>query len=106
MVGFIGNRHGDATQLINRIIDANVFCSGNFDAPFRFEMQELISEERFKLRSISFYYEEEKGILYLQFSLILCPVMKGVLKSQLGFDSALEDSEFGDLQVLLFLCFL
>lgn len=105
-MGFVGRRHGDVTQLINRVIDANVFGSGNLDTPFRFEKQELMSEEIeewFNLRCISYYFEEEKGILYLQFSSISCPVMDAVLESQLGFDSLFEDREFGDLQGLLFM---
>ncbi|XP_071932598.1 uncharacterized protein [Coffea arabica] len=106
VVGFVGRRHGDVTQLINRVIDANVFGSGNLDTPFRFNKQELISEEIeewFKLRCISYYFEEEKGILYLQFSSISCPIMDADLESQLGFDSLFEDREFGDLQGLLFM---
>lgn len=105
-MGFVGRRHGDVTQLINRVIDANVFGSGNLDTPFRFEKQELMSEEIeewFNLRCISYYFEEEKGILYLQFSSISCPVMDADLESQLGFDSLFEDREFGDLQGLLFM---
>ncbi|KAL3518448.1 hypothetical protein ACH5RR_021037 [Cinchona calisaya] len=106
VVGFVGKRHGDVTQLINRIIDANVFGSGNFDTPFRFEKKEFMSEEIeewFKSRSISFFYEQENGILYLQFSSLSCPIFEGVMESQLGFDSVLEDREFGDLQGLLFM---
>lgn len=106
VVGFIGKRHYDVTQLINRIVDANVFGSGNCDTPFRIEKQEILNEEIeewFKGRSISFYFEEEKGILYLQFSSISCPVMEGVLESTMGFDSVLEDREFGDLQGMLFM---
>lgn len=107
VVGFIGQRHYDVTQLINRIVDANVFGSGNCDTPFRIDKQELLNEEIeewFKSRSISFYFEEEKGILYLQFSSISCPVMEGVLGSTaMGFDSILEDRKFGDLQGMLFM---
>ncbi|CAI9104963.1 OLC1v1003768C2 [Oldenlandia corymbosa var. corymbosa] len=106
VVGFIGKRRDDVTQLINRIIDANVFGSGNLDTPFRFGKEDLMSEEIqewFKLRSISFYFEEEKGILYLQFSSIMCPVMEESLESRLGFDSGFEDCEFGDLQGWLFM---
>lgn len=106
VVGFIGKRHYDVTQLINRIVDANVFGSGNCDTPFRIEKQAILNEgieEWFKCRSISFYFEEEKEILYLQFSSISCPVMEGVLESTMGFDSILEDREFGDLQGMLFM---
>lgn len=106
VVGFIGKRHSDVTQLINRIVDANVFGSGNCDTPFRIEKQEILNEEIeewFKCRSISFYLEEEKGILYLQFSSIFCPVMERALESTVGFDSILEDREFGDLQGMLFM---
>lgn len=70
------------------------------------EKNELMNEEIeewFKLRSISYYFEEKKGILYFQFSSVSCPIMDGVLESKLGFDSALEDREFGDLQGLLFM---
>lgn len=106
VVGFIGRQNCDVGQLINRVLDANVFGSGNLDKTFRFENGEIVSKEFkdwLKCRKISFFHEEEKGILYLQFSSIRCPVMEGFEEDGLGFDSMLEEREFGDLQGMLFM---
>ncbi|CAK9139688.1 unnamed protein product [Ilex paraguariensis] len=81
VVGFIGKRQDDVTQLINRIIDSNVFGSGNFDRVFRVEKEGLGEE----------------------FCSTKCPVMEGFSESETGFDSLLEDYEFGDLQGMLFM---
>ena len=96
------------SQLINRIIDSNVFGSANLDKRFcSVEKGEVVSEEVrdwFKWRGISYYHEEEKGILYLQFSSSRCVAMEeGFEGVKLGFDELLEDLEFGDLQGLLFM---
>lgn len=106
VVGFIGKRHEDVTQIINRIIDDNVFGSGNLDTPFLSGKTDALNEEIqewFKRRSISYYYEEEKSILYLQFSSTSSTVVEASLDSEMAFDSAMEDYEFGDLQGLLFM---
>ncbi|KAL8146404.1 hypothetical protein AgCh_004229 [Apium graveolens] len=106
VVGFIGRQNGDVGQLINRVLDANVFGSGNRDRTFGLESGGVVSEEFkdwLKCRKISFFYEEDKGILYLQFSSITCPVMEEVVEGGLGFDSVLEEREFGDLQGMLFM---
>lgn len=107
MVGFVGRRKGDVSQLINRIIDANVFGSGNADVALGFEKTgEIMSEEVkdwFEQRQISYYHEEAKGVLYLQFCSTKCPVMEGFSEVPSGFDSVFEKQEFGDLQGLLFM---
>ncbi|KAK9068619.1 hypothetical protein SSX86_012734 [Deinandra increscens subsp. villosa] len=107
VVGFVGRRKEDVSQLINRIIDDNVFGSGNADVALGFEKTgEIVSEEVsdwFKQRQISYYHEEAKGVLYLQFCSSECPVMEGFSEVPSGFDSVFEKQEFGDLQGMLFM---
>lgn len=109
MVGFIGKRHDDVAYLMNRIIDFNVFGSGGLDRPIFVEKPDFAVTEYmkswFECRNISYYHDEEKRILYLQFSSTRCPMMmEGKnMESKLGFDSILEDHEFGDLQAMLFM---
>ncbi|XP_048324105.1 uncharacterized protein LOC107410677 isoform X2 [Ziziphus jujuba] len=102
VVGFIGRRLGDTAQLVNRVIDSNVFGSGNRDKSLCIEKEEV--RDWFKWRRISYYHEEQKGILFLQFCHNLCPAaMDGSAKVGSGFDSVVEEHEFGDLQGLLFM---
>ncbi|KAL2557434.1 uncharacterized protein Fot_02173 [Forsythia ovata] len=105
VVGFIGRRHQDVAQLMNRIIDSNVFGSGNLDKPFLIEDDKNKAELKkwLESRKLSFYHDEDKGILYLQYSSARCPVMDGSLESQSGLDSIFEEQELGDLQGLLFM---
>lgn len=90
---------------MNRIIDSNVFGSGNLDKPFRIEDEKNNAEIKkwLESRKLSFFQDEDKGILYLQFASARCPVMDGSLESQFGLDSVFEDQELGDLQGLLFM---
>lgn len=109
VVGFIGRRPEDTAQLINRVIDSNVFGSGNSDKSLCIEKDEV--GDWFKWRRISYYHEEKKGILFLQFCYNQLPAMDGFDKVQPGFDSVVEEHEFGDLQGMLFMfsvsvCFL
>lgn len=57
----------------------------------------------FKWRRISYYHQEDKGILFLRFCSTRCPGIDGLSVYGSGFDSALEEHEFGDLQGLLFM---
>ncbi|KAF4346848.1 hypothetical protein G4B88_015469 [Cannabis sativa] len=102
VVGFIGRRPEITTHLINRIVDSNVFGSGSLDENLRIDKEEL--REWFKWRRISYYHERRRGVLFLHFSSNLCPAFDdGVLESGSGFDLAMEEHEFGDLQGMLFL---
>lgn len=102
VVGFIGRRLGENAQLINRVIDSNVFGSGNRDKSLLIEKEEV--RDWFKWRRISYYHEEQKGILFLQFCHNQCPAMEdGLEKVPLGFDSVVEEQELGDLQGMLFM---
>ncbi|KAL6958061.1 hypothetical protein U1Q18_052216, partial [Sarracenia purpurea var. burkii] len=111
VVGFVGRRNGDVTQLINRILDANVFGSGDFDKDFCGQKVGIGEEVKswFKCRRISYYHDDEKGIIYLQFSSTGCPAMEELSElssssfSSPTFDSVLEEHEFGDLQGMLFM---
>ncbi|XP_054815604.1 uncharacterized protein LOC129315695 isoform X1 [Prosopis cineraria] len=101
VVGFISRRPDDSTQLINRVIDFNVFGSGNLDK--RLFVDEEEARDWFKWRRISYYHDDEKGILYLQFCSTRCPAIDGFSEPSSGFDSVVEEHEFGDLQGMLFM---
>lgn len=106
VVGFIGKRHHDVAHLINKLIDYNVFGSGNLDTPFRLQPDKIYPEvtEWFKSRNLSYYHDEEQGILYLQFSMCDCLFAEEVsARGRIGFESVLEDQDFGDLQGLIFM---
>ncbi|KAK9168580.1 hypothetical protein Syun_000720 [Stephania yunnanensis] len=106
VVGFIGRGDtGVVGQLIDRIIDGNVFGSGGTDTEFPTGLRGVFvddeteegAEDWFRWRRISYHYEEEKGMVFLQF------VRSRVLVSE-GVDlAAEEDQEFGDLQGMLFM---
>ncbi|OVA17961.1 Smg8/Smg9 [Macleaya cordata] len=106
VVGFIGRREEDLTQLTNRILDYNVFGSGTLDKNFptcdrrEKEVTEAV-KDWFHSRRISYYYEEEKGIVFLQFVSTRCPIMEDSSESVSGLDSILEQLEYGDLQGML-----
>ncbi|KAI3450630.1 hypothetical protein Pfo_007295 [Paulownia fortunei] len=58
----------------------------------------------FESRKLSFYHDEDQGILYLQFSSVRCPVTEeGSSETRFRFGSVFEDQEFGDLQGLVFM---
>ncbi|PQQ14083.1 uncharacterized protein Pyn_06895 [Prunus yedoensis var. nudiflora] len=102
VVGFIGRSPDDSAQLINRILDFNVFGSGNLDKSLCLEKEEL--RDWFRWRRISYFHEQQKGILFLQFCSTRCPAIDdGFSESGSGFDSPVEEHDFGDLQGLLFM---
>ncbi|CBI17132.3 unnamed protein product, partial [Vitis vinifera] len=101
VVGFIGRRPDDVSHLMNRILDLNAFGSGNLEKGLCIEKEEV--KGWFESRRISYYHDEEKGILFLQYCSTGCPAMEGFLQTDWGFDSALEEREFGDLQGMLFM---
>ncbi|KOM44143.1 hypothetical protein LR48_Vigan05g174800 [Vigna angularis] len=102
VVGFIARRHDDSAQLLDRVIDSNVFASGNLDAPLLVDDEE--AREWFERRRISYFHDHERGILFLQFSSTRCPAIHTAADvATPGFDSAVEEHEFGDLQGMLFM---
>ncbi|XP_057804529.1 uncharacterized protein LOC131019918 [Salvia miltiorrhiza] len=106
VVGFIGRRHHDVAHLINKIADSYAFGSGGLDTPLRFEPERIDSEMRrwFESRNLSFYHDQDKGILYLQFSMLDCTVAEAMLsEGRMGFESVLEDRELGDLKGFIFM---
>ncbi|XAR60037.1 hypothetical protein NMG60_11033266 [Bertholletia excelsa] len=106
VVGFIGRRYSDVAQLISRIVDSSVFGSSNLDEKFCVDKGDSSEDVKdwFRRRRISHYYEEDKGIIYLQLSSTGCPAMEDFPDScSSSFDSALEEREFGDLQGMLFM---
>ncbi|KAL1557700.1 hypothetical protein AAHA92_08250 [Salvia divinorum] len=106
VVGFVGRRHHEVAHLINKIVDSYAFGSGGLDAQFRFEPDRIDSEMRrwLESRNLSFYLDEDKGILYLQFSMVDCTVAETMLsEGRMGFESDSEDRELGDLKGLIFM---
>ncbi|KAK7324904.1 hypothetical protein VNO77_28837 [Canavalia gladiata] len=101
VVGFIARRLDDSTQLLNRVIDANAFASGNLDTPLFVDDEE--AREGFKRRRISYFQDHDKGILFLQFSSLRCTAIHASADPAPGFDSVVEEHEFGDLQGMLFM---
>ncbi|GAB2275140.1 hypothetical protein Dimus_039112 [Dionaea muscipula] len=106
VVGFIGLRQSDVSQILNRVIDSNVFGSGNRDKVLLAVGEEEGDEvkEWFRARRISYYHDDEKGIVYLQMCSTNCPVVdeKGIVSgSDCEFGSAVEELEFGDLKGML-----
>ncbi|KAL5709778.1 hypothetical protein ACHQM5_020424 [Ranunculus cassubicifolius] len=93
VVGFIGceSSEDQLSQLINRILDDNVFGSGHRDTHFKAD----VLKDWFHFRKISYYYDDEKGVVFLQFA-----------SNWRDFaveleDSVVEEEEFGDLQGML-----
>ncbi|KAF5744766.1 hypothetical protein HS088_TW07G00345 [Tripterygium wilfordii] len=103
VVGFISWSPEHSSHLINRVIDCNVFGSGNLDEVLSIDTEEV--KDWFKWRRISYYHDEEKGILFLQYCSTPCPALDGLAEADAdtGFDSLLEDRQFEDLQGLLFM---
>ncbi|CAL1366939.1 unnamed protein product [Linum trigynum] len=99
VVGFVSRIPHLSSQLINRIIDANAFGSGNL-AKVLFEEE---SREWFNRRRISYYHDEERGTLFLQFCSTRCPVVHGLADAGPGFETCLDEGELEDLQGLLFM---
>ncbi|XP_026403291.1 uncharacterized protein LOC113298696 isoform X1 [Papaver somniferum] len=102
VVGFIGKKEEDLSQLINRIVDYNVFGSGNLGLKFPIHNRE--EEEKvknwFHSRSISYYYDEERGIVFLRFVSNICPEDE-FPESSMGLDSGFEQHQYEDLQGML-----
>lgn len=101
VVGFVSQRPETSSQLINRVLDSSTFGSGLLDTRLDVEKEEV--KRWFESRRISYYHEEEKGLLFLQFCSTRCPVLVGSSESDSGFDSVITEQEFGDLQGLLFM---
>lgn len=95
VVGFLSRSPDHSTHLINRILDSNAFGSGHLDKTLFVDKEEV--KDWFKKRKISYYHEEEKGLLFLQFCSIRCPIIHGFS------NSGLEELEFEELQGLLFM---
>lgn len=97
VVGFIGRRPDDSIQLINRIIDSNVFGSGKLDTKLDVEKEEV--RDWFKRRRISYYHDKERGIIFLQFS----SHRAYVFDAEIDYNLGIEEHDFGDLQGMLFM---
>nr|GEX58696.1 putative smg8/Smg9 [Tanacetum cinerariifolium] len=95
VVGFVGRRKEYLNQLINRVIDANVFGSGGADVALGFGYEEI--KDWFKDKEVGYFFDEVKGVLYLEMCCNKYPVFDD------GFDSGFEKQEFGELQGMLFM---
>ncbi|OWM68935.1 hypothetical protein CDL15_Pgr025122 [Punica granatum] len=101
VVGFISRRPDYSAHLIDRVLDFPAFGSGGLDKILQIDKDEV--RDWFKHRRISYYHDEEKGILYLQYCSTHCPVVHGSSTVGSGLDSPEEEQEFGDLQGMLFM---
>ncbi|RWR92234.1 hypothetical protein CKAN_02144300 [Cinnamomum micranthum f. kanehirae] len=102
VVGFIGRSFTQLSHLINRIIDANVFGSGNLDRNLPPHLDDEEKRSWFRMHRISYYYLEEKGIVFLQLSSPQCPLMPSsasVAKPRL--DSIIDEHDSEDLRGML-----
>ncbi|GAB2223205.1 hypothetical protein Droror1_Dr00017343 [Drosera rotundifolia] len=72
VVGFVGRRRADVAQLLNRVIDSNVF--GNRDKPVINVREEEEGDERGWRSRVRYYHDEEKGIVYVGMWGTRCPV--------------------------------
>ncbi|KAG2674150.1 hypothetical protein I3760_13G121800 [Carya illinoinensis] len=103
VVGVISRRPDYSARLINRVLESNVFGSGNLDKNLCPADKEEVMDW-FKWRRISYYHDPEKGILFLQFASTRCPAMDGHSGAGSGFGSAVEEeNDFWDLQEVLFM---
>ncbi|MCL7045522.1 hypothetical protein MKW94_017427 [Papaver nudicaule] len=99
VVGFIGKKEDDLSQLINRIVDYNVFGSGNLGSKVPIHNREEEDEtvkNCFHSRNISYYYDGERGIVFLRFVSNICPE-DDFPESSTG----LEQHQYEDLQGML-----
>ncbi|XP_074272326.1 uncharacterized protein LOC141596143 [Silene latifolia] len=106
VVGFISRRRTDVSDLINRIIDADIFGSSRRDTPLVIPFSDGDEDEAndyakewFDCRRISYYHDADTATVFLQLSSTNCPAMRKVSE----FDSIVDDLEFGDLQAMLFM---
>ncbi|KAH9326312.1 hypothetical protein KI387_006490, partial [Taxus chinensis] len=94
VVGMVGRSQDDVTHLLNRLLDAHIFGSGNRDVDL-FDLEEEAQHEEeveekgnevkqnncrfkvsnrrttaawFKKKRISYYLDEEKGVVYVQYA--------------------------------------
>uniref|UniRef100_A0A2P2K2P8 Nonsense-mediated mRNA decay factor SMG8 n=1 Tax=Rhizophora mucronata TaxID=61149 RepID=A0A2P2K2P8_RHIMU len=110
VVGFVSRCPDHSSQLINRVLDSSVFGSGRLDKRLVVGEEEEV-KDWLNWRRISYYHEEEKGILFLQFCSSWCPLNNGFSGPGPGpgpglgqsLDTVLEEREFEDLQGLLFM---
>ncbi|KAL0918292.1 hypothetical protein M5K25_010291 [Dendrobium thyrsiflorum] len=115
VVGFLGSKPStDLTHLINRLLDNNVFGSGNLEKNI---LTSLIPDETdwFDRRRIGYHYEPETGMVFLQYSpsspsrlLMLSSSTSG--ERDEGATSVLEECEAEDIRYMLLMfsvsCFL
>lgn len=133
VVGVVGRNLDDVTQLLNRLLDAHIFGSGNRDRELWNEEsnEEALQEEGMeedvvkgnnridrgfdtgpsrkvaawmKKRRLSYYADEDKGIVYVQFAWGSphIDLLMGNLSSQ-EYPFVLDQQETDDLCGLLFM---
>lgn len=133
VVGVVGRNADDVTQLLNRLLDAHIFGSGNRDRDLWNEesSEEALQDEGMeedgmkgnyrismgsdmvpsrkvaawmKKKRISYYADEERGIVYVQFAWGSphMDLLMGNLSSQ-EFPFVLDQQETDDLCGLLFM---
>lgn len=103
-VGFVGSSSStDLSQLINRIIDSNTFGSGRLDR----DLLGHSGSDWSRNRKVSYHFDAEKAIVFLQFSSSLSPLESCTLSGSSdwvnGSVPELEESELEDLKGMLFM---
>jgi protein SMG8 len=103
-VGFMGSSSSaDLCQLINRVIDSNTFGSGRLDR----DLLGSDGSDWFRNRKVSYHFDAEKSIVFLQFSSSLSPLSSLTLSRSSdrvnGSMPELEESELDDLKGMLFM---
>ncbi|KAG9449529.1 hypothetical protein H6P81_009494 [Aristolochia fimbriata] len=116
VVGFIGRNSDDLTQLINRTLDANIFGSGNLDMKLSLDSRRVSKNEGEQEkpgktdfswnRNISYYHDQDRGIVYLQYSSYHFTLSEGMSlfkdgHGEVSLDSILDDIECEDIKGML-----
>ena len=96
MVGFVGPED-EVCVLINRILDSSVFG----DKDLQLDCSKGVEgwEGWFRHRSIRYYHESDRGIVFLQF--YSAPVVQSWSGGDDGLDCDLEQHDSDDLRGLL-----
>lgn len=103
-VGFVGSSSStDLSQLINRVIDSNTFGSGRLDR----DLLGSSASDWLRNRKVSYHFDAEKAIVFLQFSSSPSPLASLTLAGSSdwvnGSVPELEGSELEDLKGMLFM---
>ncbi|XP_020519481.1 uncharacterized protein LOC18428573 isoform X2 [Amborella trichopoda] len=122
VVGVVGREFDQTSQLLNRLLDANVFGSGHQDHNLCPKSEETsareftgdesfsfsgssesgsMASEWFRTRRISYFYDDEKGIVFLLFVSSFGSLLVENSPGGVHLPSLMEGHDAGDLRGLL-----